>query len=48
MAFRTTLSGVLRVRRDSAGPDATFDRGIPVRAVKGATASSLAVIAPLE
>jgi toxin-antitoxin system PIN domain toxin len=27
---------------------ATFDRGIPIRAVKGATASSLAVIAPLE
>lgn len=27
---------------------ATFDRGIPIRAVRDATASSLAVIAPLD
>jgi hypothetical protein len=27
---------------------ATFDRGIPMRAVKGATAASIEVIAPLE
>ena len=39
------LLGLAHVR---GGRLVTFDRGIPVRAVKGATISSLEVIAPLE
>ncbi len=39
------LLGLAQAR---GGVLATFDRGIPVKAVKGATESSLVVIAPLE
>jgi len=39
---------LLGLAQTRGGVLATFDRGIPIRAVRGATASSLEVIAPLE
>ena len=39
---------LLGVAHTCGGYLATFDRGIPFRAVKGATAASIEVIAPLE
>ena len=39
---------LLAVAQARAGCLATFDRGIPLRAVKGATAASLMVVAPAD